>query len=265
MNRIEQIFADLRREGGTALMPFIVGGAPSLDVTREVLPALEEAGASIVEIGVPFSDPIADGPVIASAMHEALLAGVTPRRVFDTVAEARPGTALGLVAMVSQSIVQRMGAESFMTDAAAAGFDGLIVPDVDVDTADDLARSAAEHGLTFSLLLAPGTNERRIARLVSLSTGFIYMLARTGVTGERSDLPDLGGRIELVRQHTDLPLCVGFGLSTPEQVAHVTQYADAAIVGSALVRRMSESADPVRDAKAFVRDLSGGLTAASGR
>lgn len=264
MSRIPDIFARLRSEHRSALMPFVTGGYPSLEVTERVLPALGPAGASIIEIGIPFSDPIADGAVIAASMHEALCHGVTPEAIFGLVGGVRVAVSAGLVAMVSHSIVRRMGDERFVKRAALSGFDGLIVPDIDTDggersPAGALARATSEQGLTCTFLIAPTTSERRIPSLVALCSGFVYVLARVGITGEREGAPEIADRITLVRRHTDLPVAVGFGISTAEHVAAVTEHADAVIVGSALVRRMGEHADPVEAATTFVSSLADGL------
>lgn len=261
MLRISAILAAHR----PALIPFVTGGFPSLQVTREVLPALERAGASIIEIGFPFTDPIADGPVIAESMHHALLKGVTPRAIFDVVKDVRGSVSAGIVAMVTDSIITRMGAESFVREAAAAGFDGLIVPDVDLDAAVPLSGLAKLHGLSFTLLIAPTTSEQRIARIVNLCSGFVYVLARVGITGESATLDEgsLKSRIELIRKHTSLPLAVGFGISNADDVRAVTRIADAAIVGSALVRRMAKESESsaVFAASKFVTELATGLSA----
>jgi tryptophan synthase alpha chain len=260
VSRIDDIFSDLRSRTRAALMPFVTAGYPSLDATRQVIPAIEKAGASIVELGIPFSDPIADGPVIASSMHESLVKGVTPRHVLDLVREIRPRTRLGLVAMVSDSIITRMGPEQFVCDAAAAGFDGLIVPDIDLDAARPLAGLARVHNLSFTLLIAPTTTHDRIKHIADLCTGFIYLLARVGITGESEslDVNSLRDRIALVRKQTRLPIAVGFGIARAEHVAAVAQLADAAIVGTALVRRMAGH-DPVNSAAALVAELASGL------
>ena len=263
--RIDDIFSELRAEGRTALMPFVTAGYPSLATTAAIVPALEEAGAHIVELGIPFSDPIADGPVIAASMHEALLGGVTPTAVFDLVRQLRPQTKLGLLAMVSDSIIHRMGAARFVADAANAGFDGLIVPDIDVESAEAVGSLATDHGMSLSLLIAPTTPEDRISRITSLCSGFVYLLARVGITGERVDAPDITERVRIVRQHTDLPIAAGFGISRPEHVAAVTASADGAIVGSALVRRMGNAKDPVQEAVSFIRPLAASLSTRSGR
>jgi len=258
VSRIDDIFARHRATGRPVLMPFVTAGYPTLDVTRAVIPALEAAGAGIVELGIPFSDPIADGPVIAASMHEALLGGVTPEAVFAMVRDLRGDTGLGLVTMVSVSIVHRIGADRFMAEAAGAGVDGLIVPDIDTTGAAELAGLADRYDLGFSLLIAPTTPEPRIAEITSNCRGFVYVLARAGLTGERDAAPEVTTRIDAVRRHTDLPLAVGFGISSPEHVAAVTRTADGAIVGSALVRRMGGK-DPVSAAATFVGELAGGL------
>ncbi|MBT8484365.1 MAG: tryptophan synthase subunit alpha [Phycisphaerales bacterium] len=258
MSRIDDIFAARRRAGLPTLMPYITAGHPTLEVTRAVIPALETAGASIVEVGFPFSDPIADGAVIAGAMHEALAAGVTPRDVLAAVRAVRPATTLGLVAMVSDSIIERVGPARFVAEAADAGFDGLIVPDLDVDAAGTLRDLAANRDLAFALLVAPTTPADRIGHIAALCRGFVYLLARAGLTGERTEAPEVADRVAMLRAVTDLPIAVGFGITRPDHVRVVTRSADAAIVGSALVRTMS-GPDPVGAARALVSELARGL------
>lgn len=257
--RIDSIFSDLRARKKPALMPFVTAGYPSLDITEQVIPALERAGASIVELGFPFSDPIADGPVIAASMHEALKSAVTPRKVFESIKRVRADTKLGLIAMVSDSIITRMGPERFITDAAAAGFDGLIVPDIDLEAARPLSGLARLHNLSFTLLVAPTTTEARIEQITALCTGFIYLLARVGITGESGtiDMASLAQRVELIRKRSSLPIAVGFGVARPEHITAIAKFADAAIVGSALVRRMGEASEPVKAAEQFIRELRG--------
>ncbi len=259
MSRIDAIFAALKADDRAALMPFVVAGAPSLETTATVLQGAEAAGADIVEVGFPFSDPIADGPVISAAMYEAIQSGTTPARVFDLVSRVRPDTGLGLVAMVSESIVHRIGAEKFIAKAAAAGFDGLLVPDVDLSVAAELSAITAGHDMAFTMLIAPTTSDERIGRITTLCRGFVYVLARTGLTGEQTGPPAVAARLATIRQHTDLPLAVGFGISTAEHVKQVTQTADAAIVGSALVRRMAAADDPAGAALKAMRELASGL------
>jgi tryptophan synthase alpha chain len=260
MGRIDTIFRERRAAGRTAVMPFVTAGHPSLAVTEAVIPALEAAGASIIELGIPFSDPIADGPVIAASMHESLQAGTTPRRVFELVRRVRPRTRAGLVAMVSHSIVLRVGPERFLDDAAAAGFDGVILPDVDLRDAETIRSAADARSLAFVLLVAPTTSAARAERIVALCTGFVYVLARVGITGESDQAPEVAERVASLRECTDLPIAVGFGIARPEHVRAVGRVADAAIVGSALVRRMAEAkqagADPVAAATSFVASLA---------
>ena len=269
MNRIESIFESARTDGRRLLAPFVCGGRPSLDALPGLLVGLERSGASIVEIGFPFSDPIADGPVIAAAMHRALLDGVTPDGLFEAIRAARNQVELGLVAMVSMSIVGRMGLERFASEAKSAGIDGLIVPDSPVEESEELASVARRAGLTLTLLVAPTTTGKRLERIVNACTGFVYLMARMGITGETSGPPDVQARVEQIRSISDLPIACGFGISTPEHVESVTRHADAAIVGSALVRRMEDAieqgTDAVAEAANFTSDLARGLTAACGR
>ncbi len=256
-SRIQTIFHTLRSNRRAALMPFICAGRPSLAETPRILAAVQSAGAAIVEIGIPFSDPIADGPVIAAAMHLALESGVTPPGVFRAVAEARAqGVTLGLVAMVSVSIVHRIGTRQFVQNANESGFDGFIFPDVPLEEAEPLLAPVRDAGLTASLLVAPTTSPARAEKIAKASTGFVYLLARTGITGEHasggsgspalragSPTSGLAPRIAQLRTVTDLPIAVGFGISTPDHVrAVIDAGADAAIVGSALVRRIEETA-----------------------
>lgn len=268
MSRIDNIFRDLRASGRKALMPFLCGGYPSLGAVTASLLELERAGASVVEIGIPFSDPIADGPVIAAAMHEAISAGCTPASVAAEVKAARAaGCKVGIVAMVSVSIVWRIGPEAYFRQLADAGFDGIILPDLTAEESTPWRQAAAAVGLTTTLLVAPTTSAQRASEIARACTGFVYVLTRTGITGAAS--PDGGqlaaaavaDRVRQLRQVTDLPLACGFGISTPEQVQQVVVDggADAAIVGSALVKRMAEAAkagkDPAAAAGAFCREL----------
>ncbi len=252
-------------------MPFICGSYPRPGDTTRLLAAMARAGASVVEVGYPFSDPIADGPVIAAAMHEALQTGASPTGVHQEIAAARKGGAtIGVVAMVSVSIVWRIGAERFISDAKAAGVDGFIFPDVPLEESGDLLARVREAGLTASLLVAPASDARRAAEIARACSGFVYVLARAGITGgsggEEPAVESIGRRVRELRGATDLPLAVGFGISTAAHVRSVVRDAgaDAAIVGSALVKRMADAAksggDAVLEGEAFVRELAGGLS-----
>jgi len=269
MNRIESIFHASRESDRKLLIPFICGGSPTLDDMRETLPALCESGASIIEIGIPFSDPIADGPVISQAMHHALESGVTPQSIIQTVAQLRPTLAAGVVAMVSVSILERIGRDNFLGSLADGGFDGVIIPDVPLEEASPIVHTAAARGLTASLLVAPSTPLERARLICEHCTGFVYVLARAGITGEQGGGPGdaIRQRIAELRTVTDLPLAVGFGISSPEHVSTVVSPAagdaDAAIVGTALVRRMTEAGPGLAAgaAAAFCGELAAGLDA----
>lgn len=263
-NRIESIFEELRASGKRGLMPFVVGGHPEAQGLPALLEAIDGAGASVIEIGFPFSDPVADGPVIAEAMHKTLLSGVTPKSVLDQVQVCRDKVRAGLVAMISASLVHRMGGPSaFACEAAEAGIDGCIFPDVTLEEAGPYVEACRSAGLCVSLLIAPTTPLDRARRIVQHCSGFVYVIARAGITGESGGLPEIESRIAELRLITDLPLAVGFGISTPEQVRMVTRHADAAIVGSALVRRMSQASDsgksPIDAAREMVFTLAQGI------
>jgi len=265
-NRIDRIFADLRGAGRKAIMPFVTAGYPSLEHTEALLPAAQEAGASVVELGIPFSDPIADGPIIQQSMTEALDSGTRPAAVLEMVRRVRARVDIGLVAMVSWSIVYRIGGERFIAEAREAGLDGFIFPDLPLEEAPPIVDRVHAAGLTCSLLIAPTTPAERAARIAEHCSGFIYAMARTGITGEQDTAPEgLAERVAALRKTSDLPIAVGFGIGRAEHVRAVVAHADAAIVGSAVVRRITEhrAASPAEMAEhvgAFIDELSGGLT-----
>lgn len=266
MSRINSIFESSKAAKSGVLMPFLTAGYPSLNVTRQLLTSLKGAGASICEIGFPFSDPIADGPVIQASMTEALKQKITPGQIFEMVKSIRESTDLGLVAMVSYSIVYRIGIDNFIQQAKDAGFDGFIFPDLPLEEAEQVSKQVRESDMTCSLLISPTTPLERVKQIVSLCSGFVYILARTGITGERSELPaDLKDRLESIKEMTDLPLAVGFGISQAEHVRTVTTQGDAAIVGSAIVKKLTEKIAAPEDEQVthtlnFVKELSKGIT-----
>jgi tryptophan synthase alpha chain len=275
MNGIERlggVFSEARSKKRGVLMPFVVGGHPVGVPVGEMLHALQRAGAGVVEIGFAFSDPIADGSVIAQAMHESLEAGQTVRGLLDEVAKARASLTLGIVAMVSVSLVHRNGGAAFVRTLAEAGFDGVIVPDVTLEASGALRAAATEAGIGFALLIAPSTPPARAAEIAQACSGFVYLLARAGITGEQSETPQITGRVSKLRQAmasggggSGLPIAVGFGISTAEHVRGVVADADAAIVGSALVRRLAGASDPVGEAERFCAELAKGLEPGGGR
>ncbi|HED53047.1 MAG TPA: tryptophan synthase subunit alpha [Phycisphaerales bacterium] len=263
-NRIDSVFGEHRRANTRALMPFVVGGHPSIGCLPELLCAIDEAGGSVIEIGFPFSDPIADGPVISAAMHGALQHDVTPSDIFREIERVRADVRAGLVAMISVSMVHRLGGPAgFAERAASAGFDGCIVPDVPLEESEPFIEACRCAGLAMSLLIAPTTPEERAEKIAQRCTGFVYLLARSGITGETAGPPEVATRIERLRRVTDLPIAVGFGISNPGHVRAVVAHADAAIVGSALIRRIDDAVqtgqDPALEAKAFVGTLVQGL------
>lgn len=259
MNRIEQQFQTLRENGSKALMPFVVAGHPEPESLPQLLLALQGGGASVVEIGIPFSDPIADGPVIAAAMHDALERGTTPEQVFEQVRSVRGELEIGLVAMVSISIANRFGGpEEFVRFAVDAGFDGFIFPDAPFEEAQKLIEITREAGATLSLLVSPSTPDHRAAEIAKACIGFVYLVARAGITGESEGTPEVEARVRVIREATETPIACGFGISNAEQVRAVVEHADAAIVGSALVRRLTESG--IEQAEQLTRELTDGLS-----
>lgn len=241
MGNIDSTFAALREKRQIALMPFIPAGYPDLATTAALLPALEKAGANLIEIGIPFSDPIADGPTIQAAFTAALAKGLHLSEIFRTIREARPKVSIPLVAMVSYSIVYRYGLDRFVADAKAAGFDGLILPDLPPPEAASVCAKVQAGGLATVLLVAPTTSEKRRNEIGRLSSGFVYYLSVSGITGERDRLPEnIESNLRQLRSLTDRPLCVGFGISKPEHLAQLAPLADGAIVGSAIVKRITQ-------------------------
>jgi tryptophan synthase alpha chain len=242
VERIARAFALAQARGSCALMPFVTGGFPSIEDTEHLLRELPNAGADLIEVGIPFSDPIADGPVIAASMHEALLRGVTPRDVLGCIRRAE--SVAPVLVMVSVSIIERMGVESFLVMAEESGVAGLIVPDAGPEfwlDARRMARAVTER-LGVVELVAPSTPRDRLERIVQEANAFIYLLARAGITGERSDAPEVAARVAEIRTIRDVRIAVGFGVSTAAHVSAVGMHADGAIVGSAIVRAMDEAA-----------------------
>lgn len=242
MSTIAQTFARLKSEGRGALMPYLMVGYPEKDSLEILAPALEAAGADLFEIGVPFSDPLADGATIQRASEQALRNGVNVAFAIDSVAKLRAkGVKVPLVMMGYYNPFLQYGLEKFATDAAAAGADGVIVPDLPPEEAGEFQRILSANGLDFIMFVAPTTPDSRIAQIVNVASGFIYCVSLTGVTGARTSLWDgLPTFLNRVRTHTELPLVVGFGISTPEHVRTVAQAADGAIVASALINLMDQ-------------------------
>lgn len=236
-------FAALAADGRRALAPFVTAGDPDLGTTLAVIEALDRAGAAVCELGVPYSDPIADGPVIQASYTRALAAGFTLEKFFAMVTEATARVTMPILAMVSYSIIYRRGIDRFVADATAAGLAGLVVPDLPLEESDLLDAACHGAGLALVRLVTPTTPPDRAAEIARRSTGFLYCVSVAGVTGARTELPEgLAERVAWLRTQARVPVLVGFGVSTPEQVRALVQVADGAIVGSALVRQVGELA-----------------------
>ena len=236
MGRIETAFERLRAARRGGLIAYVTAGDPDPQTSRGILTAVAEAGADLLEVGVPFSDPLADGPVIQRAAERALAAGMTLRGALELAADVRQRTDVPIVLFTYANPVLRMGAPLFAEQAAAAGADGVLVLDYPVEEADALRQTLEAAGLAPILLISPTTSDERIQYSARLGRGFLYLISRLGVTGARADMADgTPALVARVRRHTTLPLAVGFGISRPEHVAEACRYADAAVVGSALV------------------------------
>jgi tryptophan synthase alpha chain len=240
-NRIDTTFQTLRAARQSALVAYITAGDPSPEATPALVEALEQAGVDIIELGIPFSDPLADGPVIQAASSRALAAGTTVPRVLEIVRRIRTRSQIPIVLFTYLNPVYIYGHERFLADAAAAGADGLLVLDLPPDEAARNKELAGAHGLHAIRLVAPTTPPERIALIAPTAKGFIYYVSREGVTGEQASVSaDIASSVDAIHRHTDLPVAVGFGISTPPQAALVARSAEAVVVGSAIVRRIAE-------------------------
>ena len=245
--RLEAAFAAARAAGRKALAPFVTAGDPDVATSVAVLEAVDRAGATLCELGVPYSDPIADGPVIQASYTRALGAGITLEDVFGIARQASARVAMPILAMASYSLIFRRGIDRFVADAVAAGLAGFVVPDLPLEESDELDAACRKAGLALVRLVTPTTPPERAEAIARKSTGFLYCVSVAGVTGARTELPPgLLDRITWLRTKTDVPILVGFGISSPEQVRAVAAVADGVIVGSALVRLVAASAEEPR-------------------
>ncbi len=266
MSRLQRTFETLRRRGRPGLVTFTTAGDPDLERSADILRALDRSGADVLEVGVPFSDPLADGPVIQRASERALRAGATLARVLDLVAAVRSDISAGIVLFTYANPIVRMGMAPFVERAATVGVDGVLVLDLPIEEADGFRDRTVEAGIDPIFLLSPTTTDARIRRAAELGRGFLYGISRLGVTGAR-DAVATGAEalVARIRSATDLPIALGFGISRPEHVAEVGRWADAAVVGSALIEVIARAA-PDRapdDVQRYVRWLRGetGVTA----
>lgn len=259
MNRIVERFARLKREGKKGFIVYIGAGDPNLESTRQLGLAFDKAGMDVLELGVPFSDPLADGLVNQLAAQRGLESGTTPPRVLETVAAIRKESQVPIVLYIYYNLIHKVGLEKFIGDAARAGVDGLLVLDLPPEESGNYEAQMARAGLCNIYLVAPTTPEDRIELIVKRGAGFIYYVSREGVTGMQQKISDtIAAMTGKIRAHTDLPIAIGFGISNPEQAKTVSQYAEAIVVGSAVVNQIAElgkNPDMVSRVSNFVKGL----------
>lgn len=260
MNRIVERFARLKREGQKGFIVYIGAGDPNLDATRHLALAFDKLGVDVLELGVPFSDPLADGLVNQLAAQRGLESGTTPPKVLATVAAIRKESQIPIVFYIYFNLMHRYGVERFIADAARAGVDGLLVLDLPPEESGNYEALMRQAGLCNIYLVAPTTPEERVELIVKRATGFVYYVSREGVTGMQKKVADtIGEMTAKIRAHTDLPIAVGFGISTPEQAKLVAEHAEAIVVGSAIVNQIAEhgkSAALVSTVSDFVKSLA---------
>jgi tryptophan synthase alpha chain len=259
MNRIEERFARLKREGQKAFIVYVGAGDPNLEATRQLALAFDQAGVDILELGVPFSDPLADGLVNQLAAQRGLESGTTPPKLLATVAAIRQQSQIPIVLYVYFNLIHRVGLERFILNAAKAGVDGLLVLDLPPEESDNYEALMRKAGLCHIYLVAPTTPEERMEKIVKRGAGFIYYISRIGVTGMQTKVAsDLAEQVAKIRAHTKLPVAVGFGVSNPEQAKLVAQAADGVVVGSAVVNQIAQhgkSPELITKVSEFVKSL----------
>jgi tryptophan synthase alpha chain len=263
MNRIDLLFNRLKREGRKALVPFLTAGDPDLVSTRDLVLALEESGAHMIELGVPFSDPIADGPVIQASSLRALRQGIDLSKIIALVHELRQETTIPLVLMTYFNPVYRMGLEKLARQASLAGVDGLVIPDLPLEESAEWRIAARANNLDAVFLVAPNTPQTRAKYIARKTSGFLYAVSVTGVTGKRKEIPQgLTDYLKTLRSVTNKPLVVGFGITSPSHAREIGPLCDGVIVGSALIdliSRYKSGNDRYRHMKSFINALSGAL------
>lgn len=253
MSRIGAKFREILGRRGKAFIPYIMAGDPGIGRTAELVRILEDCGADIIELGVPFSDPLADGPTIQKAAQTALAQGMTLGRVIEFVSDLRKTTQIPVILMTYYNLIFRYGEEKFARDAAEAGVDGMIVPDLPPDEAAALMLFSKKSGLDIIFLLAPTSTEERIKKVSRSSRGFIYYVPITGITGAKLSMDaSIEAHVARIRQETGKPVAVGFGISTPEEALEVSRFADGVIVGSAIVKR---AGDPDAEFRKYLLSL----------
>src|SRR5258707_2782368 len=244
MSRIAQTFARLKQDGKKGFIPFITAGDPDLETTRDLILELDQAGATVIEVGVPFSDPMADGPVIQRASERALQHGFSLTEILQTIAAARKQTRVPIVLFSYFNPLVQFGLERLAREAEHAGVDGILATDLAPEEAGRFAALLRAHEIDMIFLVAPTSTEERLRMIAERASGFIYAVSRTGVTGAQAEMSvEAEKLVSRVRQFSDLPVAVGFGISKPDQVADVWRYADAAVVGSAIVGEIEKAKD----------------------
>ena len=257
MSAIDELFKKLKAENKKAFMPFITAGDPDLQTTTALLKTLDTAGCHLVELGIPYSDPIADGPVIQASYTRALNNGIKLANIFEMAKQVTPTISMPVVSMVSYAIIYRMGLDEYLDQATAAGIAGAIVPDMPMDESAEFAVKCRERDFSMIQLITPTTSKERAVAIASQTTGFIYYVSITGITGERTELPpELTDNLRWLKTQTDLPICVGFGISSPEHVEVLKPVCDGMIVGSAIVRRIAAASEG-SSTEAVLADVDG--------
>ena len=263
MNRIDQKFRELKAKKQKALIIYLTCGYPDLKTTEKLVLELESRGADIIELGVPFSDPLADGPVIQESSAYALKKGINPKRIFSLVRSLRKNTQIPICLMGYYNPVLSFGPVKFVQEALKSGVDGIIIPDLPPEEDRELVSLSKERGLKTIFFLSPTSSKERMRYIAQVSSGFIYYVSLTGVTGARQNLPsDLKENIRIIKSYTKKPVCVGFGISRPEHIAGVFRITDGAIVGSALIKLIHDNLgqpDLIKKAGRFIQGLAGSV------
>ncbi len=261
MNRIDAKFKELKEKGVPAFIPFITAGDPNLDATRELILEFDSRGADMIELGVPFSDPIADGPVIQASYCRALSSGTKPSDILELVRDVRKKSEIPIVSMITQSILFKYGYKKFVKDAVNAGLDGATIPDLPIEEAEEIVGVGKGEDFKIACFIAPTTTDSRVDLIVRKSQGFLYYISVVGITGSKNELTnDIKKNIQKIRKVTCLPVVLGFGISTPEQAGMAGKIADGVIVGSAIVREIERCSNQdnsklVNEVGAFVGKL----------
>lgn len=270
MSAVDTLFTELKARGEKAFIPFITAGDPNLQATSQLLGALVGQGAHMCEVGIPYSDPIADGPVIQASYTRVLEAGVRLEEIFQMLEQTTPTLGAPILTMVSHAIVHRRGVADYVESARNAGVAGLIVPDLPVEESAELRAICGSADMSLIQLITPNTPPDRAEQIIEATSGFIYYVSVVGITGERQTLPEqLVENVESLREKTSLPICIGFGISTPEHIRMLSPVADGVIVGSAIVKRFAQKtacdstnhSDALREVEAYIKTLTTTLAA----